>query len=102
MPSSHDELRETIQRLHDELTSAEDIDAGMADELRAAVADIQTALSRRVEPVPADTSADEEDKAPTPAPHDRLSDAARSFEGSHPVLARTIGQLVDILGQMGI
>lgn len=98
MPKSHDELNETIQRLHDELAVAENLDAKMADALRSAVADIQEAIVR----LGNRSASEEEDSEPPPVPHGQLSDAAREFEGSHPVLSRTIGQLADILGQMGI
>jgi hypothetical protein len=33
---------------------------------------------------------------------ERLRNAARHFEESHPTLSATVGQLIDMLGQMGI
>jgi hypothetical protein len=100
MDEPHGELHETIQRLHDELAAADNIDGSTAEELRSAIAEIQNALSQRVER--SGTEDDAESLGDEAAPGDRLSDTAREFEGSHPVLSRTIGQLVDMLGQMGI
>ncbi len=98
MPASHDELHATITRLHEELATAE-IDDATASELRAAIADIQEALQRR---------RDDASTAPSRTPEgdgaasDSLAEAARAFESSHPIISRTVNQIVDMLAQMGI
>jgi hypothetical protein len=92
-------LHELLEQLHRELEAAEDIDVEAESELRGALADIRAALSARSA---GESSEDaEEDREPS-RHHGLLSDAAREFAASHPLLARTVGQLADILGQSGI
>ncbi len=95
--SQSERLHELLEQLHRELETAEDLDADAEAELRAAMQDIRTALAVR-----AGEEVDEEDVSDASRHEGTLSDAAREFSASHPVLARTIGQLADILGQAGI
>lgn len=98
MPDPTRRLHELLEQLHRELEAAQDIDANAEAELRGAMKDIRTALAARTgEAVP-----EAEEVSDTSQHHGLFSDAAREFSASHPVLARTIGQLADILGQSGI
>jgi hypothetical protein len=84
-------LHETLELLCQQLEEAENIDRKLADQLAATIRTIQEAL---------------EDENAEAATHSsllqRLTDAARHFEESHPTLSGTLGRLVDTLGQMGI
>ena len=91
MPDS-EKLRDTLDLLHEQLADAEgDIDADVAAKLLETTGDIAMVLDRQ-------SGAEHE---PTSIA-ERLREAARHFEVSHPTLSGTIGQLADILAQMGI
>jgi hypothetical protein len=90
-------LHELLEQLHRELESAEDLDADAEDDLRAAMQDIRGALAAR-----APEESGEEESADSRVDHGFLGDFARDFSASHPLIARTVGQLADILGQSGI
>ena len=91
MASESHSLRETLDRLQNQLAEAKNIDKALAERLRTTIADAQAALDQQ-------DTADE-------AHHERkewLTEAAEHFEQSHPTIAGTINRLVDILGQAGI
>ncbi len=89
--SDREQLRETLELLHQQLGEAKDVDADMAAKLSGAIDDIATVLDEK-------SDADYE-----PASlGERLGEATRHFEQSHPTLSGTIGRLADILAQMGI
>ncbi len=98
MAEQSERLHELLEQLHRELESADDLHADTEAELRGAMQDIRTALAARAE----EDAAEEEAVNDAAHHHGLFSDAAREFSASHPVLARTIGQLADILGQAGI
>lgn len=95
-------LRELLDQLHGELEAAEDFDADAERDLRAAMADIRAALAARSADEGGAVAEEIEEIEEASRHHGTLSDAAREFSASHPLLARTIGQLADILGQSGI
>jgi hypothetical protein len=97
MPDTSRRLHELLEQLHQELEAADNLDADAEAELRAAMQDIRTTLEARE-----DVAAEVEQVADASRHHGPLSNAAREFSASHPLLARTIGQLADILGQSGI
>jgi hypothetical protein len=91
-------LRATLTELHRQLETAESIDPESAVMLRQAIADIEHVLSRRAkgsQPSPAEAGAHRSLVR-------RLTDAARGFEATHPMLSGAIGGVVDALAQMGI
>jgi hypothetical protein len=95
-------LHDLLEQLHNELEAAEDLDAEAERDLRDAMAGIRAKLAES-EPLEADEVEDEIDQIDQASRHHgTLSEAAREFSASHPLLARTIGQLADILGQSGI
>ena len=103
----YDKLHDTLQSLNQELAVAESLDDKTASKLRDAIAQIETALQARNTPTDSATKNTEEKTEGTPESnsepeHSFLTDAARDFEASHPVLSRTLIRLVDLLGQAGI
>jgi hypothetical protein len=94
-------LHELLEQLHRELQAA-DIDAQAEQELRDAMAEIRAALAARSPDGAEEVAQEIEEIEEASRHHGTLSEAAREFSASHPLLARTIGQLADILGQSGI
>ena len=86
-----EQLRETLDLLHRQLDEAEDVDADVETKLTGAIGDIVAVLEKQsgAEYEPASLG-------------ERLGEAERHFEQSHPTLSGTIGRLADILSQMGI
>ncbi len=82
------ELRATLSELHEQLASADDLDADAVALLRSTLEEIQEVLERSGEE---DTSFS-----------DRLEGAAQHFEETHPTLAATVGRVVDQLAKLGI
>ncbi|MBI3465221.1 MAG: DUF4404 family protein [Planctomycetes bacterium] len=87
-------LRDTLNQLHQQLEAAPDIDPEMRALLAVTVQDIHARLEGG-----ADTESDSEPPESIP---DRLSEAIGHFEGSHPTLAGTLGSIIDALSRMGI
>lgn len=85
-----EELRETLARLHEELSSTREIDEDLRQELRQALDEI----SRKIE-----HPAGAEDEPPV---GDRLEELTLRFESSHPVVAEMMREVVRTLSQMGI
>jgi predicted component of type VI protein secretion system len=86
------QLRERLEELHAELASTESVD-DRSRELIARVLDDVQALLDRAEP-----AAEDEPEGLV----DRLRDATRHFEESHPTLAAAVGRVVDALSNLGI
>ncbi len=83
-------LSEILNELHQQLEAAEPLDPEVEQQLRQVMQEIGEALPQ-------------EDAAEQLSPlRQRIRDASDHFEQSHPVLYRTIDQLVDGLGQIGI
>jgi len=88
------DLRNTLDQLHQELSaaeSAEDMDAEVAERLRATIHEIKSVLEKQ-----------EASDQPQHRHSDWLMETAQHFEQSHPTIAGTIRRLVDLLGQAGI
>jgi hypothetical protein len=86
------QLREHLEELHSELESTEAVDDRSRELLGEILGDIQTLLDRSGE-------------APVDEPEglvDRLREATRNFEESHPTLAAAVGRVVDALSNLGI
>ena len=89
MPQRH--LRETLEKLHEELQqSGNDIDESSRELLRAIMNDIRSI----VEPT--------EGAAPPESLGQRLRESVDAFEESHPALTEAVGRVVDALAKMGI
>jgi hypothetical protein len=90
MPERIEKLRTTIAELEAELASLSEIDDETREVLNVAVNDIQQALH----------------KGPGGIEHhsltERLQDATKDFESSHPTLFGIVSRTIDALGQMGI
>jgi len=90
--ASDEELRDQIRLLHEELESAEAVDAEARKQLGQLLDDIRSLLDRS-----------EEESPHTPSSLvERLESATREFETSHPTLSATVGQLIDTLSNLGI
>ncbi|MEX0866147.1 MAG: DUF4404 family protein [Pirellulales bacterium] len=87
-------LEEALATLHAELRQLDHVDPEVERELQTALADIEVALGNRSE----EEASDEE----SPPVQDRLTDAMRHFEESHPTLSGVIGSVIDTLSRMGI
>ena len=79
---SQEELRRTLEQLHDELGRAGALDPGTRARLEALQDDVRRALDR--------SSAE-------PPLRERLEDAIVEFEASHPELARRLAAVIDTL-----
>ncbi len=87
------ELREHLQKLHEELENTDSVDGDARELLGSLLADIQSLLDR----------SGEDDATHTPGSlADRLGDATREWETSHPTLAAAVGRVMDTLSNMGI
>lgn len=93
MTQQSENLRQTLEKLHEELQSTDTVDPQVRALLETTLSDIHQLLGEEAE-----SAAAEEEKSLV----DQLSDAADRFEQSHPTLAHTIGRLADVLAQMGI
>lgn len=81
-------LKQQLASLHEQLTSAQDVDADTRQQLLVLLADI----SRLLHPAMADES----------SVADKLESATIRFDADHPALSNAIRQLVDALGKAGI
>lgn len=88
MSVDKERLKATLDELHQQLSQLDQLDPPLRSQLGATLHEIQAAL-----------------KAETPTEAslvERLQEAARDFEESHPALSGTIGSLIDTLGRTGI
>ncbi|TWT81769.1 hypothetical protein CA13_32220 [Planctomycetes bacterium CA13] len=83
-----DDLIKALHIVHQELEEAENLDTSDVERLRATMKEIQSVI-------------DEQADGPTTLSK-QVTDSARSFEESHPVLTNTLGRIADMLQQMGI
>jgi uncharacterized protein DUF4404 len=84
-------LRQTLEQLHSEIQRADTIDDRSRELLRSVLGDIEDLLERKqprgTEPV---------------SVVDRLREAVRAFEKTHPALTSAIGRVADALAGLGI
>ncbi len=87
----HDKLRGTLDQLQAQL-----------DEMRAS----SPAVAQHLDSLIAESRAALENPAGLPARRrsivQRLSDAVLKYEASHPILATSLGNIIDALAQLGI
>jgi hypothetical protein len=86
------ELRQTLEKLHQELEQTDDLDDESRQRLQHLMGDIRTALDR---------------EGPSPTEHyqslgDQLTDAIWRYEISHPSLTAALRHALDILSGAGI
>ncbi|GAA5508504.1 DUF4404 family protein [Novipirellula caenicola] len=85
---TREDLLLALQTVHQELENADDLADEDVARLRQTMAEIEAVLGR---------SDDEESSL-----SDQISESARRFEKSHPLLTNTLGRIADMLQQMGI
>jgi hypothetical protein len=85
-------LKQTLQSLHEELSTGAPVDPDVRAQLQQLVAEIEGVL-RQSPPAPA---SDEETLL------DRVTGLAAPFEETHPRLAAILGRIADGLSQLGI
>jgi hypothetical protein len=115
MPNTRERLQATLAELQAELSDLAELDADTRDRLQATLSDIRMALDQRSEtlsdqgaapssfgriPDEEDTTLDEEGASESLA--ERLNDATRGLESTHPELSTTLGGVINALAQMGI
>ncbi len=86
------QLREHLEHLQSELESTETVDDSSRELLGEVLGDIQTLLDRSSQ----DRSQEPEGLV------ERLRDATRQFEETHPTLAAAVGRVMDALSNLGI
>jgi len=91
---SKERLADLLHQLQVELSSTEDLDQELSEQLRAATAEIRQALDREQSEPAADDSSQ--------SMISQLRHAATRFEDSHPALTNTVGRIADALAQLGI
>jgi hypothetical protein len=91
MTMHSDKLRSTLEELQEELHAIDEIDPQTRQMLAEAKAELELALLR-----------EDPESIEKGTLIERLEHAGRGFEQSHPTLSRIVGNLIDVLGQMGI
>ncbi|MEY4176922.1 MAG: hypothetical protein RLY70_496 [Planctomycetota bacterium] len=101
MSSSQQKLRATVRELERELSAAHHLDAESRQLLSQAASEIHEVLQRHDGEKAAVEAAS---AAPVGSGSlvERMNDAARRFEASHPLLSGILEQIAESLGQMGI
>ncbi|MGB7325254.1 MAG: DUF4404 family protein [Rubripirellula sp.] len=85
---SHKELNDALETVRRELAANEQLDPTDVARLRSTMTQIETALQHQPQN--------------SESLSDTVTSAASSFEQSHPRLTKTLGQIADMLQQMGI
>ena len=88
-----DELKQTLDTLHEELTQGQQLDDEARRRLQVLLADIQDVLAREPE-----QSAEGGDDGLG----ERLQEAVSEFEAAHPRFSQLIGRIADGLSNLGI
>ena len=91
---SKERLADLLHQLQVELSSTEDLDEELSEQLRATTAEIRQALDREA----AEAASDDSSQSLI----SQLRQAATRFEDSHPALTNTVGRIADALAQLGI
>jgi hypothetical protein len=99
MNGNLESLRQSLARLHAQLSAAPTLDA----EARALLTEIQRDIERLTRsaspPTPADAAPG---RAPLQARRGRLETLAVKFEGEYPSVAAALREIVELLAQAGI
>ena len=86
------QLRERIQELLGELEQVKAVDPGARDRLAAVVEEIRSAVE----------NSDEDGSEADDSLLERLNEATRHFEESHPTLTAMVGRVAESLSNLGI
>lgn len=92
-----EDLTQTLQKLHAELSGNPELDENTLSSLRTLLSEIQVAIDRATG-VESPASSDESSLPVT----DRLRSAISSFEARHPSLTLSLSKIADGLSSMGI
>tara|TARA_R110002049_G_scaffold4601_4_gene31889 strand:- start:131754 stop:132014 length:261 start_codon:yes stop_codon:yes gene_type:complete len=84
---SHEDLAKALQTVQQELDQADHLDASDVEKLKRTIDEIETTIAAKSE------------HAVTLS--ERISESAKEFEASHPVLTMNLGRIADILQRMG-
>jgi len=87
-----DQLREDLERLHQELARSKTVDAAARGLLIDVLHDIEAVLER------SEPGTGEESEPLI----DRLRGTTSHFEESHPTLTELVGRIADVLSRLGI
>jgi hypothetical protein len=88
-----DELKHTLDTLHEELTHGQELDDEARHRLQVLLGDIQDVLAREPQ-----QAADVDDEGLG----ERLQEAVSEFEAAHPRFSQLIGRIADGLSNLGI
>ena len=88
-------LKQTLQSLHEELSAGAPVDPEVRAQLQQLVAEIEGVLQRS--PAAHEAGGEEEETL-----LDRVTGVAAPFEETHPKLAAILGRIADGLSQLGI
>ncbi|MBX7167132.1 MAG: DUF4404 family protein [Pirellulales bacterium] len=94
-----DKIRRTLAELHAELAHVDQLDVDVKELLARAAAEIEGKLQAGAASATAPAGTEASGQASL---EERLADAARHFEVSHPTLAGMIETLSNALSQLGI
>ena len=89
-----EQLRQRSEELLEELEQTDAIDADARDRLAGVLAEIRGAVDGKT----GDGDEGDEDESLV----DRLNEATRHFEESHPTLTAMVGRIADSLSNLGI
>ena len=87
-----DQLREDLERLHQELARSETVDEAARGLLVDVLHDIEAVLER----------SEHETTGAGESLIDRLRETTSHFEKSHPALTELVGRIADVLSRLGI
>lgn len=94
-------IRQTLNELHAELDNVEEVDPEIRSLLLQASQEIDDKIKPTEDEDAVEVAAGEEDTEPDSL-NDRLAEAARHFEETHPTLSGIISTLANGLSQLGI
>ena len=89
-------LHETLEELHTQLESADQLDADERAQLRATMREIQATLADDAA-TPSDEALAEDEHSPL----ERLRELVEHFETDHPTLSRRLAELVNSMHNLG-
>lgn len=99
MATTREKLEATLAELQAELADLGELDPTMRQRLVSTIGEIRTELARP----PADENALRlMDEGAAKSLAERLNDATRGLESTHPELSTTLGGVIHALAQMGI
>ena len=84
---SHEDLVNALQAVHQELEQAEHLDETDVEKLKSTIDEIESTIAAKSEH--------------SITLSERISESAKEFEASHPVLTMNLGRIADILQRMG-